>query len=157
MQLTNGLFRQSYLIFLTFFGIGCLLVSLQLQAHHSRAEFTGDIIELEGELTDVRWNNPHPTFKIRLSDGSGEVWDIQSYGGLGQLAQLGFDAAEFEPGKRVTFAGLVSSRRPQMLLANNILMPDGLEVVLRYNGLPYWNGPFYRRQRKRRNRYVRFG
>ena len=33
-----------------------------LVAHHSFVDYdTNDIVEIEGELTEVRWRNPHPS------------------------------------------------------------------------------------------------
>ena len=37
-------------------------------AHHSRAEFSDRELELEGELIEVAWRNPHPLFNIRSID-----------------------------------------------------------------------------------------
>ena len=39
-------------------------------AHHSRAEFSGEVVEIAGELLGVNWSNPHPTFTVsNLNDG----------------------------------------------------------------------------------------
>lgn len=124
----------------TLLGLSIIITSLQISAHHSRVEFSGDTIELEGELIDVRWRNPHPTFKLQLSSNPDEVWEIQSYGFIGSLTNQGVSAETFQLGQKVTFVGLVSGRRSNLLLGNNVLLPDGLEVVLKYDAFPYWNG-----------------
>ena len=38
-------------------------------AHHSRAHFSDEISELEGELVEIVWRNPHPGFAL-MSDCS---------------------------------------------------------------------------------------
>ena len=46
-------------------------------AHHSRAEFTGEFEEIDGELVTIDWSNPHPTFTLEVPTGGGtEVWQI---------------------------------------------------------------------------------
>jgi len=108
-------------------------------AHHSRAEFTGDVIELSGELIEVIWSNPHPVFRIHLDDGSATVWEIQAFGSIGTLTQTGVQSDMFVTGEQVTFAGRTSSRR-QLLLGLSSLLPDGTEAILQYNGQPRWEG-----------------
>lgn len=109
-------------------------------AHHSRAEFTGDVIELEGELIQVEWINPHPYFTLRLSDSSADVWEIQLYGSAASLGRAGIDATLFPVGERITVAGLASRRRENFLLGSHALLPSDLEVVLQYNAGPHWSG-----------------
>ena len=63
---------------------------LSAAAHHSRAEFTGDFQELEGELIALDWSNPHPLFELEVTgDGGAELWEIQGYGSLYTLHRAG--------------------------------------------------------------------
>ena len=116
------------------------LYAITSNAHHSRAEFSGETIELTGELIDINWRNPHPTFKLQESSNLNEIWEIQSYGFIGSLTNQGINAETFQLGQKVTFVGLVSGRRNNLLLGSNVLLPGGLEVVLKYDDFPYWNG-----------------
>ncbi len=33
-------------------------------AHHSRGEFSGEMWEIQGELLEIDWSNPHPVFTL---------------------------------------------------------------------------------------------
>jgi hypothetical protein len=107
--------------------------------HHSRAEFTGEVIELKGELIDVSWRNPHPSFRIRLDDADSTVWDVQVYGSERTLTETGIESAMFEIGQEVTFAGPASNRR-RLLLGTHALLSDGTEAILQYNTQSRWGG-----------------
>lgn len=117
----------------------CLLLGGATLAHHSRAEFSGDKIELEGALVEISWANPHPELIIRRS-GTDELWGIEGYGGASQTLSQGFDPATVEIGSSIVVYGAASGRREHMLLADNVLLPDGLELVLNYNVGPRWDG-----------------
>ncbi len=49
-------------------------------AHHSRAHFSDEISELEGELVEIVWRNPHPGFTLRTvgDDGQEELWSMET-------------------------------------------------------------------------------
>jgi len=113
------------------------LVSL---AHHSRAEFTGEIQEIQGELVSIDWRNPHPEFVLKQvnADGGEAIWDIQGYGSLYTLQRQGVTRETFNVGETVKLAGQPSARRDLVFLVTHMLLPDGLQVVLRRSMEPYW-------------------
>jgi hypothetical protein len=125
---------------LTILVLGSTFVYDHPFAHHSRAEFRGDDVEIAGELTEVIWSNPHPTFRLRPSDGNGEEIEVQVYGGLGSLSETGVSATLFNVGDRVTIAGRFSSRRENLFLGTHALFANGLEAVLQYDAEPHWSG-----------------
>jgi hypothetical protein len=108
-------------------------------AHHSRAEFSGEVQELNGELVDIVWTNPHPTFKVRTSGDSGEVWDIQLFGSVTTLRRTGVPSELFEIGQPIRIAGIPSDRRPHLLLGTHALLPDGSEAILSQTAEPRWS------------------
>ena len=56
--------------------LGLLLAPAALSAHHSFAEYDRTVVnELEGELVDVRWRNPHVMFTVRTEDSAGKAGD----------------------------------------------------------------------------------
>jgi Family of unknown function (DUF6152) len=113
-------------------------------AHHSRTEFDGDEVELEGVLTDVTWRNPHPTFELRVDQGgnAGESWDVQVFGAVNTLTRAGVDGAMFEAGQRVRLAGRPSTRNPNLILGTHVLLPGNLEAVLGRDFQPRWSGNY---------------
>ncbi|WP_428099366.1 DUF6152 family protein [Candidatus Rariloculus sp.] len=118
-----------------------ILMPLVSGAHHSRAEFSLDIEVMEGELVSVNWRNPHPVFELNVSndDGSQTSWEIQAFGSMYTLSRGGVSGDNFAPGQQVRIAGQVSTRRDQVFLANNFLLPDGTEVILNGGADPYFN------------------
>ena len=119
---------------------------LTATAHHSRAEFTSEFLELEGELIAVDWSNPHPTFELAVAGSDGvepgsdgaERWEIQGYGSLYTLRRAGVTADYFRPGDSVRLAGRFSTKRENLFLVSNLLLPDGREVVFRRDADPVW-------------------
>ena len=108
-------------------------------AHHSRAEFTSEFQELEGELVSIDWSNPHPLFQLEApGGGDAELWEIQGYGSLYTLHRAGVTEDYFRPGDTVRLAGRISSRRANLFLVTNLLLPDGREVVFRRDAVPVW-------------------
>jgi len=111
----------------------CFSVAGLASAHHSTAEYDRSALrELEGELTEVRWRNPHVMVRLR-TDGTARAaqdWElaglpISLLEGAGLTGKL-FSAAI---GQRVKVAGWPSRTRASMLVSN-ILLPSGDEALL---------------------------
>ncbi|HSG64516.1 MAG TPA: DUF6152 family protein, partial [Gammaproteobacteria bacterium] len=119
-------------------GLACL--PAPAPAHHSRAEFTDVDLELEGELVDLQWRNPHPIFTIKTAGAAGaeETWRLEAYGNALTLQRTGIRSDMFPIGGTIRVAGKVSGRRDRVLLANHILLPDGTEAVLEYESAPHF-------------------
>jgi uncharacterized protein DUF6152 len=61
--------------------IGCGgLAPAVLGAHHSGSEYDRTTIEIQGQLLQVAWQNPHVHFFVRAADPSGKpvTWDIEA-------------------------------------------------------------------------------
>lgn len=105
-------------------------------AHHSRAEFSDEVLVFEGELLSVNWANPHPTFAVDIAS---ERWEVQAFGSVYTLARGGVSGDVFMPGTIVRIAGQVSTRRDKLLLTSNMLLASGEEVVLNGGADTFWN------------------
>ncbi len=62
---------------------GVVLLAPNARAHHSVAAWfdtTVTLTELEGEVTQMRWQNPHVVFTMRVASEGGEaqLWDIET-------------------------------------------------------------------------------
>jgi len=96
-------------------------------------------VEIEGVVTEVRWRNPHPSYTVAVTDDQGRTvdWSIET-GSVSTLRLRGVDRDFISVGDRVHLAGQSSLRgRPEMF-AENMLLPDGREVLLRAVSNPYW-------------------
>ena len=113
-------------------------------AHHgpptNEALFLADeLIEIEGELTEVLWRNPHVRAHVRVTgeDGRQVMWDLHLGPSPGALASRGYSAEDFLG--EIRAAGYVSRRSPDSLGVVNLLLPNGQEWVLG-NQAMRWSG-----------------
>ncbi len=123
-----------------------ILIALPIVAgaHHSRAEFSNDVLEIEGEIVEVGWNNPHPVITVKTVDDAGleKNWKVESWQSANSLDRRGVPGGElFQVGDRVTAAGRASMRRPAFFLGTNVRLADGSEIILRPQGEPHFGGP----------------
>ena len=117
-----------------------LVLPIITSAHHSRAEFSSEIQEIEGELVAVAWRNPHPvlTLKVVNDAGEDEQWDVEAWQSANSLTRKGVPSDAFTIGARVTAAVQVSNRREYLMLGTSISLGDGTQAVLRPGFEPYW-------------------
>lgn len=114
--------------------VACVAVAalpLAASAHHSNAEYDrNEIREIEGELTEVLWRNPHVRFTVRAPDADGQLrdWELET-STVYVLGRLGLDGSRFPESGIVRAAGWASRTRPAMRVTN-MLLPDGTEVLL---------------------------
>lgn len=120
---------------------GLLLLPVPAVTHHSvAANFDEQIVvELEGEITQVFWRNPHVGFTIRVEDEQGRevLWGIESTS-VSTLRRMDISQALIAVGETVRVAGNPSRRGDSLLYVNNLLLPDGREAVMTAGGSPRW-------------------
>lgn len=110
-----------------------LTAAAEARAHHSfNATFDASrVIELEGEVTQVRWRNPHVSFDLRVTrdDGSVDVVDVETLA-ISGLRRRDIVEPFVDTGDEVRVAGNPARERPDNLYLRNILLPSGEEIVL---------------------------
>jgi hypothetical protein len=111
-------------------------------AHHSFAKF--DLqrsIEIEGEITEVRWQNPHIEFTLqgRGEDGREQTWQLET-NSPGILRRAGIDDGNVAVGDQVRVAGNPAVNGLAELNATNMLLPDGRELLLNPRVAPRFAG-----------------
>jgi hypothetical protein len=102
-----------------------------LLAHHSRAFYTAELVEVAGELVDLDWRNPHSVFTIKSIDSGGTetLWRIEGNSTFNYL-RSGITGDLFNVGDQVKIVGYRSSRDDHALAGANMLLPGGREVLL---------------------------
>ncbi|MEQ8953839.1 MAG: DUF6152 family protein [Gammaproteobacteria bacterium] len=111
--------------------IACILISLfwfQAGAHHStNANFTQEIIAVEGVIEQVRYVNPHASVLIKNTapDGSETYWLLETVGRT-TLDRAGVNLQALEIGKQVTASGRKGRREFTMYL-QKLTFEDGSE------------------------------
>jgi hypothetical protein len=108
-------------------------------AHHS---FFGrfdtlSLVEIEGEVTEVLWRNPHAYFGVRAD---GVDWDIET-SSLTVLKRMGIDEATIRVGDRIRIAGNPPLGEKKEMYARHVLLPDGRELLMNVGLAPRWTKP----------------
>jgi hypothetical protein len=94
-------------------GLLAALLPLAATAHHSRAEYSDEVIELTGELIDVFWRNPHAGLNVVIVDDQGQEqeWRIETFGSPNLFSRMGVEREYFNIGERIKISGRPSDRR----------------------------------------------
>jgi hypothetical protein len=111
-------------------------------AHHSRAEFADETMEISGILTEVIWRNPHIALFIDVESDSGDVetWRVEGWTNPVGLDQSGVTRDLFEVGKALAVVGQMSKFR-SVILGTNVLLANGTEAIIAPNVNSHWDGP----------------
>ena len=114
--------------------LSAICLTTGVSAHHGsvtngslyRAE---ELIQLEGEITEVFWQNPHVRGKMKIENDSRneEIWEVEFAGGPRNWERRGMVADDFLGSVKV--AGYVSRRNSQGLGVVHMLFPSGQEFV----------------------------
>jgi hypothetical protein len=119
-----------------------LLLPAASFAHHSiSAGFDPQqVIEIEGELTAIRWQNPHILLTLAVPDGDGrEVsWELEWLSANG-LGRTGISATLFRLGDRIKVAGNPSRRGLDRMWVTNLLLPSQQELIGGSPRPPRWS------------------
>ena len=101
--------------------------------HHSVASWfdSSQVKELEGELTELKWQNPHIVFTLKVmgEDGRETLWDMESLS-LSGVTRTGLTPDLLVVGQTLKVAGNPSRRNLNNVFVRNILLPSGQEIVL---------------------------
>ena len=114
-----------------------LLLSWTAIGHHTFAYVynTSLVAEIEGEVVELQWENPHIRFRVRT--GNGEVWSIES-NSPGGMERRAIRQEALGIGHRIRLAGFPARDGSLSIHASNILFMGGREVVLRPGSSPRW-------------------
>ena len=110
--------------------IAALLAPLSGSAHHStNANFTQEIISVEGVIKRVRFVNPHASVLIKNTDSEGKetYWLIES-GARTTLERQGVTLEHLEIGLKITATGR-KGRRENTMYLQKITYEDGSEFI----------------------------
>ncbi len=111
-------------------------------SHHS-IPVTFDVnrvVEIEGEVTRILWRNPHIRLTVRTVDQDGQEanWTVEG-GAVSRLTRWGVPEGVLEIGDSIGLAGFASRRRSNEMYGQNLLLPDGREILLDHRSPPRWS------------------
>jgi hypothetical protein len=122
--------------------IGILTAPAGVAAHHSvGANFDrSELIEVEGEITEVLWQNPHIQFSITAvgPDGVEQNWDIETNSGS-IVRRIGLSPDLVSVGTRVRVAGNPGRVTDNSMWLQNMLLPNSEEILFAANVAPRWS------------------
>jgi hypothetical protein len=107
--------------------------AMTASAHHSFAgQFDPNAsMEIEGELIEIRWANPHAQLKVRTVDKAGKVtvWTLET-AGASQMVRSGVLREYLTVGDKVRAAGWPPVTSAREMHATNLLTSAGRELIL---------------------------
>ena len=108
-------------------------------AHHSFAIYTDEVAEIQGELVDVHWGNPHVLLTVRVPESGRQAdWTLET-GNPYVLQRRGLPRELFRPGDRIRAAGRVHRAQGEQLWLHNLMLGDGQELLMIAGVEPRWN------------------
>ena len=110
------------------------LTSASAFAHHSVAvNFDSNkLVEAEGTIIKVSWQNPHILFTISVADGT--EWELETHS-LSIMRRMDSPESFVEIGDIVKVAGW-PARQGLGMFVNNMLLPSGEEFVFKFQAEP---------------------
>jgi hypothetical protein len=113
---------------------------LAAAAHHSflsRFDRTS-LAEIEGEITELLWRNPHTYLTVRTEASSGETvdWKIET-SSLSLMRRLGI-VGTMQTGDRIRVAGYPPRGETREMYARHVLLASGKELLLDVGLEPRW-------------------
>lgn len=119
-----------------------MLVSSYALAHHAFVAVfdRSQTVQIEGEIVDVVWRNPHIklTLKVPGPDGVPEDWDVEG-NQKSMLGRMGITGDMVNVGDQVRLAGNPAHNGQHKMFVTNILLPDGRELVTFTTARPRWS------------------
>ena len=119
----------------------CAIPTLTLAHHGVGAQFDlSQTIELQGEIKELLWRNPHVRFTLGVVDASGDeaLWVVEAQSITG-LRQRDITQVLFDVGDQITLAGNPAHGGKTEIYATNALLPDGREVLFAQTVEPRWS------------------
>jgi hypothetical protein len=120
------------------------LISAPVLAHHGTVTnpllyFADQLVEFEGEITEVFWRNPHTRVRLSIADDDGgeTLWELEFAPWPRHFEAMGLVSEDFLGNVKV--AGYVSKLEPNSLGVVNFLLPDGREHVQGRDAEPRWS------------------
>jgi hypothetical protein len=117
------------------------LLPVTASAHHSFASNfdVHTMNELEGEVMNLQWRNPHVVFTLKTINESGEdvFYDIESHS-LAIMRRNGVPADALSDGDKIKIAGHPGRHVPNSMFVQHVLFSNGEELVLSPRLEPRW-------------------
>ncbi|OUU78285.1 MAG: hypothetical protein CBC38_07915 [Gammaproteobacteria bacterium TMED78] len=120
-----------FLVLISFF------VFTSSHAHHNPLVFYDptNTIQLEGEIIEVSWRNPHPVLSVRADNRDGEIWSVD-VNSVSILRRTNITADNFNAGDKVRIGGWLSKNGGTDMFITNLLVEGNVDEVILWPGSP---------------------
>lgn len=122
---------------------GILVTPILALAHHAVGPNfdQSQLIEVEGVITEVRWQNPHVLVSIIETgpDGTEREWHIEG-NSVSNVRRQGLSPDMMPPGTAVRVAGNPGRVRTNTMWLMNMLLPSNQELLFTGQSQPRWSG-----------------
>ena len=100
-----------------------------------------ELLEFEGEVTQVLWRNPHIRFRMAIEDESGQttIREMEIGPNPRSMRRAGISEDILSVGATVRVAGYRSKRDPDSMGIVHLLLPNGRELA-QGGRTPRWSG-----------------
>ena len=119
-----------------------LMIAAGAHAHHATgpAYDRSQIVEMEGEVTEVLWRNPHIGFTVTGVDANGDPRTLEiETNSVSIVSRFGLTPDLVSPGTQVTVAGNPGRVSEDALWLTNMLLPSGDEILFGSRYTPRWS------------------
>jgi hypothetical protein len=106
--------------------------ALLTPAHHSlAAEYSSNLITLNGTIIRFDWMNPHTRIYIDVSNAGGAAakWECEG-GAPGGLLSNGWSKGSLKPGDRVTIEGFPARDHLNICKARVVMLAGGGRLIM---------------------------
>ena len=113
-----------------------ILLPSVAQSHHSQAYFSDEFTQMEGEIVELQWRNPHVKFSLRMENDAGEeeLVGVET-NSIYYLVRAGLRGTAFRSEIRVVVGGHESMIEGADFLAAEMVLADGDRVLLIRDGV----------------------
>jgi hypothetical protein len=116
---------------------GLSAIEAPVLAHHGRGDVYNmqEEITLKGQVTEVRWRNPHVLVYMDVADESGNVvtWAFEN-SNVSTLAQQGYNRNTLRIGQEITAIVNPSRAGAPTAIVVAVVLEDGTEIMSRRRG-----------------------
>src|SRR5262245_59661410 len=129
--------KQTVLLVLMVCGV--FLVG-RIDGHYLGFEYDrSKVVEVEGKLLEIAWQNPHVHFTVRFMGANGKVttWEIEA-NCLSILRRTDATSQNLKVGDMIKIAGSPSACSFNRMWASNVMAANGCEIVLGLGIKPRW-------------------
>ncbi len=111
-------------------GLGVLLMTAPVGAHHSTAMYDGDNpVTITGKVIRFEWTNPHAFVYLEVEgqNGSTVEWEVEMMS-LNHLRAYGWTSRTVKPGEVISCTGAPARSGDPAMIANRMILADGREI-----------------------------